>query len=384
MQEKINSTNETIYNLTEKHPETIEILVSYGLDKLKNPAIRNTIGKTMTLKTVCDNKNINIDDVVEKINSTVFKLDSEQITVKGILPCPIRFPLIDKIDNFIAKNNLNIDYTLPAASTGLDWLIEETSEKKNLADIYLSAGFSLFFDDNKIGKFAKEGIFNNLEINYNDDFKHFYDPKNIYTILGVVPAVFIVNTELLGDRTIPTKWSDLLKDDYQGEIAVPMKDLDLFNALLLGLYTTYGKEAIEKLGQSVIKNMHPAEMVKNASANKTPLVSIAPYFFASMLKENNKMKAVWPEDGAIASPIFLISKKETYDKHKEFLEFLKSSEIGNILSSNGKFPSTVLGVNNNLSSDKKFIFSGFDFINNNDIASLIIELENIFYGRNTK
>ena len=384
MQEKINSTNETIYNLTEKHPEIIEILVSYGLDKLKNPIIRNTIGKTMTLKTVCENKNINIDEVVEKINRAVKKKGSEQITVKGILPCPIRIPLIDKIDEFIEKNNLNIDYTLPAASTGLDWLIEETAEKENLADIYLSAGFGLFFDDNKIGKFAKEGIFNSLEVNYNDDFKHFYDPQKIYTILGVVPAVFMVNTELLGTRDIPTKWSDLLKEVYQGEIAVPMKDLDLFNALLLGLYTAYGKEAIEKLGQSVIKNMHPAQMVKNASANKTPLVSIAPYFFASMLKENDKMKAVWPEDGAIASPIFLISKKESYENHKEFLDFLKSSEIGNILSSNGKFPSTVLGVNNNLSSDKKFIFSGFDFINNNDIASLLIELENIFYGRNEK
>ena len=381
MQEKITNTNETIYNLTEKYPEIIEVLESYGLDKLKNPIIRNTIGKKMTLKTVCENKNLNLDEVLEKINSAIFKSGSEQITVKGVLPCPIRIPLIDKIDGFIAEKNLNVDYTLPAASTGLDWLIEETSEKENLADIYLSAGFGLFFDNNKIGKFAREGIFNNLEFNYNDEFKHFSDPKNIYTILGVVPAVFIVNMELLGDRAMPTKWSDLLKDDYKGEIAVPMKDLDLFNALLLGLYTTFGKESIEKLGQSVIKNMHPAEMVKNASENRTPLISISPYFFASMLKENDKMKAVWPQDGAIASPIFLISKKDTYDKHEEFLEFLKSSEIGNILSANGKFPSTVLGVNNNLSSDKKFIFSGFDFINNNDIVSLLIDLENTFYGR---
>ncbi len=373
--------NETIYNLTENHPETIDILVSYGMDKLSDPIMRNTIGKTMTLKTVCEMRNIDLNEISDKITEVISKNDSEKVIVKGILPCPIRIPLIDKIDEFIEKNGLNVDYTLPAASTGLDWLIAETSEKENLADIYLSAGFGLFFDKNQIGKFAGEGVFKSEKFEYNEEFKHFEDPNNIYTILGIVPAVFMVNTELLDGRPMPMKWSDLLDDKYKGEIAVPMKDLDLFNALLLGLYTTYGKEAIVKLGQAVIKNMHPAEMVKNANVNKTPLVSVAPYFFASMLKENDTMKAVWPCDGAIASPIFLISKKETYDKHKSFLDFLKSNDIGNILSSNGRFPSTVMGVNNNLSEDKKFIFSGFDFINNNDIAKLLKELEDLFYGK---
>ncbi len=373
--------NETIYNLTENHPEAIDILVSYGMDKLSNPIMRNTIGKTMTLKTVCEMKSIDLNEVINKITKAISKKDCEKVTVKGILPCPIRIPLIDKIDEFIERNELTVEYTLPAASMGLDWLTAETNKKENLADIYLSAGFGLFFDKNQIGKFAREGVFKSEDFEYNEEFKHFKDPNNIYTILGVVPAVFMVNTELLDGRPMPMRWSDLLDDKYNGEIAVPMKDLDLFNALLLGLYTTYGKEAIVKLGQAVVKDMHPAEMVKNATANKTPLISIAPYFFASMLKENDTMKAVWPCDGAIASPIFLISKMETYDKHKQFLDFLKSNEIGNILSSNGRFPSTVIGVNNNLSEDKKFIFSGFEFINNNDVAKLLNELENLFYGK---
>ena len=381
MQNNTINSNDTIYNLTEKYPEIIEVLVAYGFDKLKNPIMRNTIGKTMTLKTICETRKVDLNEVLNEIDKIIYVNSENRITVKGILPCPIRIPLIDKIDNFINTNNLSVDYTLPAASTGLDWLISETKDRDNLADIYLSAGFSLFFDRDKIGKFANEGLFKREEYSYNSDFKSFSDPNNIYTILGVVPAIFMVDTTLLNGRTMPTKWSDLLTGEFDGEIAVPMKDLDLFNALLLGLYTSYGKEAVIKLGKAVTKNMHPAEMVKNASTNKTPLISVTPYFFATMLKEGGKLQAVWPTDGAIASPIFLISKNETYEKYKVFLDFLKSEEIGKVLSANGKFPSTVVGVDNNLGEDKKFIFSGFDFINNNDVASLLVELENLFYGR---
>ena len=373
--------HDTIYNITEQYPETISVLVAFGFDKLQNPMMRSTIGKTMTLQTACNMKHVDLQPVIDQMEAVVAGDELSKITVKGILPCPIRIPLIDKIDTFIEENKLNVDYTLPAASTGLDWLIEETGEKEALADIYLSAGFGLFFDPDKIGEFVNEGIFRSEKVTYNSEFQNFVDPRYIYTILGVVPAVFMVNKQLLGDRKMPTKWSDLLAEEYRGEIAVPMKDLDLFNALLLGLYTVYGEDAIVQLGANVIKNMHPAEMVKNASQNKTPCISVAPYFFASMLGEQDIMQAVWPEDGAVASPIFLISKEETYENYAPFLEFLKSKEIGEILSSNGKFPSTILGVDNKLGSEQSFIFSGFEFINHHNIVALLEHLEKLFYGR---
>ena len=379
--QKTINPNDTIYTITNEHPKTIDVLVEFGFDKLKNPMIRNTIGKTMTLQTICDMRKVNLQEILAQMNRVINQNLENCITVKGVLPCPIRIPLVESIDQFIEKNNLNINYTLPPASTGLDWLISETDDVNKLADIYLSAGFGLFFDKEKIGKYAQDGVFRSNPFKYNETFKSFADENNIYTILGVVPAVFMVNKKLLADRPCPRKWTDLLKDIYKGELAIPMKDLDLFNALLLGIYTSYGESAVAKLGEAVVKNMHPAEMVKNSTTNATPLISVAPYFFASMVKESDDVIVVWPEDGAIASPIFLISKTETYDSYKPFLDFLTSKEIGTILSSNGRFPSTLMGIDNGLSPDKKFIFSGFDFINKNDIAKLLTHLENVFFGR---
>ncbi len=255
-------------------------------------------------------------------------------------------------------------------------------QEENLADIYLSAGFGLFFDKNGIGKFIAEGKFQVYEHKYNADFDNEHislkDSRNIYTVIGIVPAIFMVNKSLLGDRKIPKTWTDLLDESYSNSIAIPMQDLDLFHAVLMAMYTKYGEEAVQKLGKNVFKNMHPAQMIKNSTKNATPLISVAPYFFASMLTEKDHMQAVWPEDGAIVSPIFLLAKKKNFDKAQSFMNFLTSKDIGKVFAQNGKFPSTVCGVDNALSQDKKFIFCGFDFLHNNDVEPLLRKLENIF------
>src|SRR3712207_7044342 len=51
-------------------------------------------------------------------------------------------------------------------------------------------------------------------------------------------------------------------------------------------------------------------MVKAKSKGKSnePAVSIIPYFFTQMI--GDRQVAVWPEDGAVISPIFMMSKKD--------------------------------------------------------------------------
>ncbi len=90
------------------------------------------------------------------------------------------------------------------------------------------------------------------------------------------------------------------------------------------------------------------------------------------------MQAIWPEDGAIISPIFLLSKKSKKDILKPFVDFFASKEVGEILSHNGRFPSTNPEVDNSISEDKRFMWLGWDYIKENDIGKLIEECERIF------
>ena len=135
------------------------------------------------------------------------------------------------------------------------------------------------------------------------------DPKNIYNIIAVVPCVFLVNENNLNGRKIPTSWEDLLfSGDYIDSVAIPLSDLDMFNALVVNIYAKWGIKGIKALAKIYKKSLHPAEMVKKKGDSKNnPLVSITPYFFTQMVSRSSALKVVWPKDGSIVSPVFILS-----------------------------------------------------------------------------
>jgi len=61
------------------------------------------------------------------------------------------------------------------------------------------------------------------------------------------------------------------------------------------------------------------------------------------------------------------------------VDFLYCKEVGEVLSSNGKFPSTNPLVDNHLTDKQNFMWLGWDFIHNNDIGELIKTIERKFY-----
>lgn len=139
-----------------------------------------------------------------------------------------------------------------------------------------------------------------------------------------------------------------------------------------------GLDGIKALAKVYNKSLHPAEMVKKKThSQNTPLVSIIPYFFTQMLAENSSLRLVWPEEGAIISPIFMMAKRANESANK-VLSFFRSENFGNLLSANGKFPTTILGVDNKLTENQDFLFCGWDFIYKNDIVKIMREAEKIF------
>src|SRR5690606_20894647 len=136
--------------------------------------------------------------------------------------------------------------------------------------------------------------------------------------------VFLVNKEELKDIEMPKSWKDLFKPEFENRVSLPIGDFDLFNAILLNIYKEYGAKGIKSLKNSLFVGMHPSEMVKSHMKQKKPLVTIMPYFFTKMTRKDGPMEAVWPEDGAIISPIFLLTKKSKKDKLKPFVDFFAS------------------------------------------------------------
>ena len=127
-----------VYDITEKYPETIDVFVEAGFDQLKNEKMRKIMGKTISAEIACRSKKINIElfeekliDIIEQNRTDVDgklsmdkNLEDADITINGILPCPVRLPLLEGFESFLEEKNLeeNVDYDLKVASGGVDWI----------------------------------------------------------------------------------------------------------------------------------------------------------------------------------------------------------------------------------------------------------------------
>ena len=59
--------NNTVFELTEKYPELIDILVEMGFLGIKNPVVRNTIGRITTLKQGCQKQGKDLSEIIKKL-----------------------------------------------------------------------------------------------------------------------------------------------------------------------------------------------------------------------------------------------------------------------------------------------------------------------------
>ncbi|MDV3428602.1 MAG: ABC transporter substrate-binding protein [Bacillota bacterium] len=406
MENKYFKLEDSIFHITEKYPFTIDLFASIGFENIKDDSVRRSLGKSITLKQALSLKKINeesfserlVNEIDSNINNADYSLgnnnknEKANIKIQGLLPCPVRIPLMEEFNKFLEEScdidKESIDVNLQAASMGIDFIKEKAEKAEtedDLADIFISAGFDFFFDKNLMGKFKKQKVFKditgfkslNMDLDNNDI--SLKDPDGEYSMIGVVPAVFLINKEELNGRQMPVSYKDILNEEFENSVSLPIGDFDLFNAILLNIYKNYGEEGVRRLKKSLFKGMHPSQMVKsNIKKGAKPVVSIMPYFFTKMIKMDGPMTAVWPEDGAIISPIFMLSKRSKEKSLKSIIDFLSSKAVGEILAHNGRFPSVNPEVDNMLSPEQKFMWLGWDYIKNNDIGALIINCENIF------
>lgn len=386
----------TVKELLDLWPETLDVLVANGFENLKDPKVLASVGGFLKLERAALTKNYDLDNFLgllqqkidEKRNLVDVTMKStenatSEIRIAGLLPCPVRLPLLEGFDSFIEgytkDTGVSVSYKLEAASVGADWIkenIQGIDAASELPDLFISAGFETFFDPQTIGRFKEQGAFSDLTpttINSDFDGITMKDPKGHYGLISVVPAVFMVNLDELGDLPVPRSWSDLLKPEYERNVALPVGDFDLFNAILLAIHQEHGDEGVRKLGRCMLKSMHPSQMIKNAQrvAEEKPLVTIMPYFFSRMAAMAKSLEIVWPEDGAIISPIFMLTKTEKQDKLQPIADFLASKAVGEILAHKGLFPSLHAEVDNRLPTKHPWKWVGWDYIYANDIAAMI-------------
>ncbi len=399
------NSDATLFDITETHPETIPVFTSNGFPHMADKTKRESFARTISLRSALLLKQMDLDAYIRLLEEAVNRrndsaditlgeapsdIDETNLKVVGLLPCPVRLPLMERWNDFLKQRTEEglepVNHELKAASMGLEWVEENLDGVQNdleLPDLFISAGFDMFFDKKKIGRFREKGAFTDISgyEKFNTDFDglNIKDPEGQYSIISVVPAVFLVNTDELNGRPVPETWEDILSPIYEKNVSLPVGDFDLFNGILLNIHKKYGDEGVRALGRSLLESMHPSQMVKSERKKQDkPAVTIMPYFFTKMVKEGSSLKAIWPKDGAIISPIFMLAKTAEKERLQPVVDFFASREIGDVLANQGLFPSTHPEVDNHLKGDSQFMWLGWDYISANDLSELIAHCEVLF------
>ncbi len=382
----------TLYEITENWPETVPVFTRQGFPQMAEEDLRRSFGSRISLRQALALKNLDLDGFVEQLEATIepeatVAVGVAPTRVVGLLPCPVRIPLLEAFEPFIEdyqrSTGCKVEYELQAASMGAAWIdenLKHVSREEDLPELFISAGFETFFDPKGLGRF-RDAFYDGLPyktFNSSFDGVDLRDPEGRYSVISVVPAVFMVNMNELGDQPVPQSWEDLLDPRFEQRVSLPVGDFDLFSAILIEIHRRYGEDAVRRLGRSLATSMHPSQMIKLGRKSSAPIVTIMPYFFTRMAKEGGPMKAVWPSDGAIISPIFLLARKSAATQVQPIIDFFASKEIAEILAHKGLFPSTRPDVDNRLDSGSTFGWPGWEFIRQQDVASLIERCQQLF------
>lgn len=392
----------TLQHILTTWPQTRSVFAGNGLEAFTDPAYIERVGRFMKLGTALKRKGFGVEAFMQQLHQRLQMQEHQadvveaigeagvtDIDVAGLLPCPVRVPLLDLIAECVEElkqAGLQVSTRFKAASAGSEWIEEEIRAAHNvseLPDIFVSAGFDTFFDSDGIGRFQRQGAFKALEEGAgNDAFAdlELRDPRGVYSIISTVPAVFMLDTHQLGELPVPRTWAQLLEPEYAGQVALPVGDFDLFNVMLLTIHKEFGDIGVEKLGRSMLEPMHPAQMgMTPAGKTQKPLVTIMPYFFTRMAQNIPGVEIIWPEDGAIISPIFMLQRKDSFERARPVAEFLAGKNVGTILARQGLFPSLNREVANILPESAPWKWVGWDYIYAHDIAAQIKRLEEIFH-----
>jgi ABC-type Fe3+ transport system substrate-binding protein len=199
------------------------------------------------------------------------------------------------------------------------------------------------------------------------------DPERWYTPYAVYSHVLMIDLARLADLPVPQRWSDLLNPIYANHIICDGAHDTRFSPVpILHYYKEHGEDGLIQLAGNIRDTWHPAEMVKAAGSadKKAAAIYIVPWSFARAKPASKTIRIVWPQEGAIASPIYAWVKAKGGEGVQLLAQALIGEKLGRKAAQAG-FPSLNPNVNNRLPPEASFCWLGWDYIRRHDIQKLI-------------
>lgn len=302
----------------------------------------------------------------------------------GLLPCPVKVPFEDRLGRFAqdyyARTHVRLRYVVEANSNhhfSFANYLRTMQSADELPDILLAPGYNMFFQRRFRESFVLPGVFADT-LDYAPVLlpNGVRDPAGHYTLLAM--NTLVVAADEARAPFIPQSWGDLLDARMAGQLSIRGDNDTFCDAMLTYFDKTWGEDGLRRLARSVKEGLHPAQMVKNLLSSRPdyPAVYVLPYFYARMLQRPG-VHVVWPKEGALLNPIFLLAKKGCGPESRALLEFLSGPETAAAFGCAGFF-STAAGADAALPAHDTFNWIGWDYLYTNDMGEKVQRLNTVF------
>ena len=238
-------------------------------------------------------------------------------------------------------------------------------------DAVASCFFGDYFSAEFRRRFLGKGYFEPLaRPGINKDFADIgiEDPNGEFNIYSGYPIVFLVDKRRLGTLPVPHTWGDLLNPIYKDNITIGGSHGNVSATVPLYIYKEFGDHGLEMLERNVKNAVHPSQMAKLAGSvsSEGSAIYIIMLFFGMACGKTETTELIFPEDGAIIDPAFMLVKNGMTEKFKVLIDYITGKKFGAVSAANW-FPVTSPDVDNRLPEGAKLKWLGWDFIHSHEM-----------------
>jgi ABC-type Fe3+ transport system substrate-binding protein len=380
----------TIYDYLQKSPSFKSELCSCGV--LSDTDAKSEIpARLFSVETFLKTHKVDFrklsGETIQYIRDTV--PDShKRLHLLALLPCGLRnafkeafireFPEYAEEDNddILIEGNLNYEKVFYQ-------YIDSLAKAEELPDIFITSDFNSLYHRYFTNHFLNEQYFEKLSLPMHPLFEGvgYGHTEDLFSMLTANVLVMVADEDKWEKDKLPNTWAGLLNPVLQKSIVL-RGDNDFFcNAVFYPFYKQGGEEAIVQLATNTLRGMHPSEMVKAISSGNTgeATVFVMPYSFAIKIRNMHRFRLLWPEDGAIVSPVQMLVKKGSYEKYKREIDFIAGKTMGEALEQLG-FPSSNIQTSKNYPGES-LNWIGWDFLASHDMSEIKQRIQQVFFDR---